>query len=454
MGYIFTLGTEDDVIFPVTVSHVCRAWRELALFTPPLWRRVCLDGRLRLWTEFIRRARTCTLDIQLVPRNPPTTRTARSPHGRHYLDAQTVQLYMHCVTPYIAHWRSLSIEFQHYAPYLWNATLSACCGQGYSLYALTLERLTLIHPNNDDSKEFALFGGYAPHLRAVTVHGVRLTWLPSLYSNLTFLDYTHHGFTRGLDAASDLLYMLQVSRRLRELRVSFPSRLGAPLSAFYEPFPSDGIVILSHLMKLELRIEGIDLPSAMVHFISHLSIPSLRTLRLLSSNNHTRISHTNDTMPSRLRQLVKAFPRLYSVINLELEHTWLSDARFAWTLLHLVPSLRYLTFRGPYVTNPFLSDMGEVLLARSRPPRSAVLTSLDSLILDRCDNISGGYLTEVVRQKLGGERSCVHSLHVRDCLSVDAAALRWARNAGVSVHVWKKGQRVEISSRGTVRPHR
>lgn len=447
--HIFILGASVDPLLPIRVSHVCHGWRTLALNTPALWRRIDLDARLRMWLERVHRARACTLDIVLASRNSSTPRTLT----RRYLDAQSVRLYVHCMVPYIHQWRSLTIEFQHYAPYLWNAALSSCCGRGQAVYAPHLEEMSLIYPHNDDSKEFVLFGGYAPCLRAVTVHGIRLTWLPSIFGNLTSLHYTHHGFTRGVDAATELLYMIQISNRLQDLRISFPQ---APVPAATlthpTPFPADEAAHLPYLTTLEIRIERSEIPSALIHLLAHLSIPAVQTLCLLAPTSTIRSPRAVD-IASRLRQLLKALPRLYSLHRLEVEHTWLSDPRFIFAVLHVVPNLKVLTLRGTQVTNPFFLDLSEILRARLRSSityGSALI--LDNIELDRCGAITAGAVADAVKHRLGGNPPCVQAIHVKEGVSVDVAVLRRVKHMNVRVRVWQKGEEIELARTSSSRP--
>ncbi|KAJ3490443.1 hypothetical protein NLI96_g1425 [Meripilus lineatus] len=385
---------------------------------------------------------------------------------RHYLDAQSVQYLMHSVAPSLAQWRDLTIDFEHYAPYLWNAALSACCGYSPSVHAPHLQSLTLLYPHNDDSKEFTLFGGYAPRLDRVTLHGIRLTWLPSLFGNLTFLDYTHHGFTRGYNAASELLAMVQISSHLQELRVSFPARQAAQdhPSPFASPIPKDASYLLADLHTLELRIDGTgEISSALIHFISHISTPALRTLRLLSpspsSHGHRPISTSlprSQDLSSRLQQLIKAFPRLFTVTSLEIEHIWLSDPRFAFSIIYLTPRLKHLIVRGLSVTNLFILDLCDIIRNRARSMSSYWVrqgVGIDVLEFDRCDCITGDAVADAVQYRLSeqGHGSYLKRVWVRNSSGVASSSLKGARGYGIDLRLWVKDIEVDLGPRRRLR---
>ena len=93
---------------------------------------------------------------------------------------------MQIVHPHLRRWRSLEILFLEYTPHLWKAALASCASP-----AVMLQDLSLVYRLNDDPQEFLLFSGFTPRLRRVTIDGIRLAWLPSLFANLTFLYYTH-----------------------------------------------------------------------------------------------------------------------------------------------------------------------------------------------------------------------------------------------------------------------
>ncbi|KAI0926678.1 hypothetical protein AcV5_007404 [Taiwanofungus camphoratus] len=430
LAHIFVLGAEDDGMFAVTVSHVCRAWRSLALHTPSLWRRVSLDSRLYMWKYRIYRAKACTLDIQLIPRHS----ISEWPYYTDYIDVHTVQSYMHLVTPYMRRWRSLEIRFELDAPYLWNAALSACCGHSPSVQAVALQKLSLVYPGNDDTKEFTLFGGYAPRLREVTLCGIRLAWLPSLFQNLTFLDYTHHGFTRGLEAASEVLYLLQVSHRLEQLRIAFPWR-GDSATRYLVPTPHP--VRLPHLRSLEVSIQGPDIPSALTYVLLRFSAPSVRTLHLAS-----RYPFRRPTIFPRLRHVLRALPHFPLLEDLQLEHGWL-DPNFVFPLLHSLPCLRRLAVAGPRVTGPFLIGLTEALRARQFQGKGVL--PLKVLELDHCETLSAEAIVDSVKRRSGASSLAFEALHIRECTGVNLSALRRLKGTGMQIRTWARGMEIDFA---------
>ncbi|KAI6014830.1 hypothetical protein BKA83DRAFT_645731 [Pisolithus microcarpus] len=278
--HVFMLGSFDDVMFPVLVSHVCHSWRAVALHAHTLWRSITLTRHsdLTMWQERLRRSQSCALDITIASSRVGSTVPP---------DIDTVALQMHMIISYLARTRSLDISFDGlHTPYLWNTALGPLCPRRVIISAARLETLSLRYPGNDDTKEFTLFGGFSPRLTRLTVQGVRLTWLPGLFGNLRYLDYTHHGFTSGKKAVDELLSMLQVSGQLRELKLSFTTRVTMEREVLHiggrSPIGDGDIVTLPHLESLTLGIEGqsAQVPSELVSVASRLSVPRLKRLYL------------------------------------------------------------------------------------------------------------------------------------------------------------------------------
>ncbi|KAJ7600968.1 hypothetical protein C8J56DRAFT_813967 [Mycena floridula] len=306
LALIFVLGAQDDIMLPVYVSHVCRRWRALALETPRLWTHIWLDHRGEMWKERLQRAKACSLNMRLTD-------------GRKHLDCNAVQWYMYGAvsTNSVRHWRSLEISFSQYSPYLWNAALSEFCGRGSRFRAHRLEELKLVYPRNDDAKEFCLFSGFAPRLRRATVDGIRLSWLPSMFQNLNFLCYTHHGFTNGSVAVYEVLSILRTSSRLVELEISFPRRNVHPMPPPLA-LPPLRRASLPHLRKLRLCVESNDIPSELVQLMTLVDAPGVKSLQFID------LTHRQRAFPS-LSTFLQVYSIPVAVQTVVIEHGWCGD---------------------------------------------------------------------------------------------------------------------------------
>ena len=338
LAHVFVLGAEDDANFAITISHVCRTWRILALRTPVVWRRITLAADLNFLGERIRRARSCTLDIQLLS----WCRTGSGYPRHQFLDADAVKLRMYLVTPFVSRWRSLEIVFSEYSPLLWNAALARTCSRNRRPRAL--EEITLVYRLNDDTKEFSLFSGCAPKLRKVTLDGIRLAWLPSLFVNLTYLDYTHHGFTVGHQAVDDVMSMLQVSTRLLELRLLFPRKPFIVLPT--RTYPVTRRVALPSLAHLYLRIEGPDIPFELAQVMTLTITPRLTSLRLID------LDRRHHSFPS-LKSFFYVYAISPSLQYLHIEHGWYDHGMIA-PMRRSLPDLHQVVIRRPYAPDHVL----------------------------------------------------------------------------------------------------
>jgi hypothetical protein len=339
LALVFVLGAERDTFFAVTVSHVCREWRKIALRTPSLWRRITLSPKERMWKERIRRAKACSLDIELLP-----VKARGGLDSRITLqDPYSIQWYMHMVLPYIAQWRSLEIAFPEYAPHLWKAALLRCCATR-GAYAPLLEELRLSYRANDDPHAFTLFSASAPNLRSASLVGIRLNWLPSLFGNLTFLNYTHHGFTAGNQSVQDIVDMLHVSRRLVELNVAFPRKTTVRLPGRKQAVKTQ--VRLPWLQKLHLRVEGKDIPFELAQVAALLVTPSLTVLRLADPgrSNHSFAS---------LKSFFYAYALPPSLRTLRIECGWY-DPRMITPIAQSHPRVRQIAVKRPYLPEQVL----------------------------------------------------------------------------------------------------
>ena len=281
---IFHLGAKICCELPVIVSQVCSHWRFLALHSPRLWQVVCPDGRRNLCMKRIQRSRGRPLHVKisLAPDSIIEASALVDVHSR-----------MACVLPTIQRWRSLSLQIDVYSPFLLNSALSGLCTVSPRLASCVPElvSLSLVYPANDDTKEFHLFGGNAPKLRHVSLHGIRLRWSPSLFENLVSLDYSHHGFSAGHAAVREILAMLSVSKTIMSLCITLPESHDAEYfdEWLFETYAS---VELHWLRGLTIRAATrCNPPKELNKLFSKLLLPSLSVLKLdVSPGRHTAFS--------------------------------------------------------------------------------------------------------------------------------------------------------------------
>lgn len=297
---------------------------------------------------------------------------------------------MGTIIPAIKQWRSLCVSFTDYAPFLWNTALSSLCETASATsHAPQLERLSLVYPLNDDTKEFLLFGNYAPRLRDVTLHGIRLRWTAPLFESLVSLDYTHHGFTAGHEAVQETLMMLTVSRHLKSLSISFPCRgmKDGDVDQFMLLPHAYTPTSLGHLEVLTLRVHGDGVPDELRILTSKLILPSLRCLRLETRSRGIPFSRKAVT------SVLKAFRRHERLISISIQDAWV-HRRCVSAFLRSLPALQQLSASGPRVTDAFVDNLlmpvrGRYVTVFDLPKRFAIegLVKLD--LLDGFVTISG-----------------------------------------------------------------
>lgn len=279
-----------------------------------------MTSQSQMWLERIRRAQGCSLDIQLAPFQQIRSGARRLQE----LNPYTVNWYMQITQPYIQQWRSLDIHFSEYSPYLWKSVMAGC-----NCPAPMLEELSLVYRHNDDTQEFVPFMGCAPRLRRVTLDGIRLAWFPSLFANLTHLDYTHHGLTSGHQAVHDVTSILSISSRLIELRILFPRGQIARLPP--RPHLEAKSVVLPHLKQLQLTCNGSDIPYELAHLVTLMTTPSLTTLRFID------LTRSHQSFPS-LKSFFYVYALPPSLRYVSIGHGWYNP-KMIYAMSHSMPHL-------------------------------------------------------------------------------------------------------------------
>lgn len=140
-----------------------------------------------------------------------------------------------------------------------------------------LEEVVLDFPMNDDGKHFGLF---APRLRYATINGIRLLWTSSVFQNLSYLDYTHHRFSQGMEAISEIMIVLEACPSLDELRLCVDGGLRRIPSSHIRTSTEISPVRLHSLRILHLIVGGSIIPPELPHILANMHHPKLQALHL------------------------------------------------------------------------------------------------------------------------------------------------------------------------------
>ncbi|KAH9480520.1 hypothetical protein JR316_0007120 [Psilocybe cubensis] len=241
-----------------------------------------------------------------------------------------VHWYMQIVLPHVRRWRSLDVNFAHQAHNLGKATLL-----GLSSPAPLLEELSLRYRDIDDTQEFLLFAAFTPRLRRLTVDGIRLVWMPSLFGNLNFLDYTHHGFTSGHQAVQDMISVLAVTTRITELHVLFPRGHLACLPSRRQIVTQH--VVLPYLKQLVLKVDGSDIPFEIAHLVTLISSPNISILRLID------LKRAHQSYQS-LKSFFYVYSLPQSLRSIYIGHAWY-DPSMVNAMINSLPHLCKISIR-------------------------------------------------------------------------------------------------------------
>ncbi|KAH8114448.1 hypothetical protein DFH11DRAFT_1544171 [Phellopilus nigrolimitatus] len=258
--------------YNVTVSHVCRLWRYVALSTPAIWTQIYFSvwemppfERCREWC---RRSKTSPLRFKIGIESPSFScrrllrYQGRNPDGSvpfmqlfaplssvkqggSPLNNQLFEKYGHeelasifdIITPLVSQWESLELSTISFSLAQEAMNRMAKCTQGAPL----LRTLMVTFDNNDydsDMNLFSfrdemgnprmLFGGFTPLLESVRLDHIRMSWSQLIIPPSSLMQNTWKGLTelclsrlhpRLRPTYEDFVKMLEASPNLNELRL-------------------------------------------------------------------------------------------------------------------------------------------------------------------------------------------------------------------------------------------
>ncbi|PIL22967.1 hypothetical protein GSI_15664 [Ganoderma sinense ZZ0214-1] len=202
---IFQLGVDSESIpddrdhsaltFEVSISHVCRHWRQVALHTPLLWTTVHFRTKAHMFRGNVYLARNARLPIDIYV---DTCSEDANAHRKDLLFRDEFIPVFNIVLPHIDRWRELHLKVADLDCKLSARRVLSTCGS-----APALRTLQLWHVQNWQTPErlftaigpppVVVFAGELPALKHIVLQGVNLPWMSSPFlRNLTSIEYALH----------------------------------------------------------------------------------------------------------------------------------------------------------------------------------------------------------------------------------------------------------------------
>ncbi|TFY58076.1 hypothetical protein EVJ58_g6640 [Rhodofomes roseus] len=278
---IFLCGAERRMIlhngeaklpFEVTISHVCKLWRDVAIDTPALWSEIYVfEGLPFTQTSiYLERSKCAPLDIRIDLDDEVHRGTS------------PLAAILDLIIPHVFHWRSLWFKASQYDQMDYAFTRMGLCSGAPMLEALRLHYVPDDGDEDEDDEDMPvfytsagdLFSGNAPKLARNKLWSIHLNWAASLLlSGLVEVDFAQQG-NDSRQSFEDFSRMLRESPGLESLSLMHAGPVSIE-SQTSRPGENDTILCLPSLRRLT-----IDTSDPPVNFFERLAFPNLTRLTL------------------------------------------------------------------------------------------------------------------------------------------------------------------------------
>ena len=192
----------DAILYPIVVSHVCAAWRQIAISTNGLWTSIILTYpsswfQLSRTVTYLSRSRSCPLDIFLDFRDP----LWNWEEHLHRFGWKEMENVTRLLLPHVERWHSVELLTDTWAPIFTFLSYMRKVKSVPVLESISLSRCNVYFASK--GQEFSpaalrqpipLFEGASglPALRTVILAGVHVDWPFSNLRNLKKLELKYH----------------------------------------------------------------------------------------------------------------------------------------------------------------------------------------------------------------------------------------------------------------------
>ncbi|KAL4064778.1 hypothetical protein V8B97DRAFT_1293098 [Scleroderma yunnanense] len=372
--FVFASLSHDDpndtIVQPITISHVCRRWRQISIHTSLLWRNIYLffpltTHQLTRTTAWLSRSHHQPLHICMDFRDPSWDWNEYT----HRFNWQAMETVMRFLLPKVHLWQSVELYTDTWAPmftflsYTTHARSAPClrdiqlarCNAYFAGKGETFQPASMVSPVAWFNSGTGFSG-----LRNVSLSGVHVNWEKSGLQGLRVLELKYHA-QDVMPSVEDFFAIMQACPQLERLTIlGWGPRINHILGI------SPPTVQLPSLEDLSLGYVDVDYA---IDLLSMISVPNLRSFSLED------VAVTLD--PSDAQDASRLFDYFSSLINGD-------------SVLHLpLPSIRTLSLRGVTVGNgticPFLSLLRSVeTLYLSGMDASSVRSLLEGMSLCSC----------------------------------------------------------------------
>ena len=420
-----------DDSFQVTVSHVCKHWREVALETPALWSDIDLETGKHAAQSYSRastylsrsKRHPLSICIDVEEQDDGSDYSDRPDHQTETTSAQ-LQQFMDLLIPHTDRWRKFKLVAEGY--FYFHTVLNRLCD---TPPASLLECLELHHFDEDFEPErisfphpsfkthFVLFDNHAPKLQHVSLYGVHIDWRKTTFlKDLHSLELAYH--SQDVRPSFDEFFtILRSSPELRTLDLCMSGPFGLPQEwpAFLPPPPEDDRyhdphvpasfnakpraldehMILPKLHELNLADQT---PEELAAFFNRVSMPALHTLDLnLEDAQYDDFVQSHLIAPPKWEGSSSRESRLTNLKELKIEQLPCSPKVVAELYATLV-NLETIDFDLNTLDDPFWEILIPMRVGNITTPTHLLLPALQTM---RVKGSCGDVLRQIVVARTG-----------------------------------------------------